>query len=53
MLANIRVRLLYMPGSDVFLVFNNTHRFDDSIDPRPRDFDRRALVAKVTYLLAF
>jgi ABC-type glycerol-3-phosphate transport system permease component len=32
MQANIRVRLLYLPGSDVFLVFNNTHRFDDSID---------------------
>jgi hypothetical protein len=53
MLANIRIRLLYMPGSDVFLVFNNAHRFDDSIDPRPREFDRRAVVAKITYLLAF
>jgi hypothetical protein len=53
MQANIRVRLLYMPGSDVFLVFNNTRRFDDRFAPRPREFDRQALVAKITYLLAF
>ena len=53
MSANIRLRLLYRPGSDLFLVFNNTRRFDDRFDPRPRDFDRRAIVAKLTYLIAF
>lgn len=51
--ANIRVRLWYRPGSDVFLVLNNMHRFDDTVNPRPRDFDHRAIMAKITYLLAF
>jgi hypothetical protein len=51
--ANIRVRLWYRPGSDVFLVLNNTRRFDDRFDPRPREFDRRAVMAKMTYLVSF
>ena len=51
--ANIRVRLLYRPGSDFYFVVNTGHRFDDRFDPRPPEFDRRALVTKLTYLLAF
>jgi hypothetical protein len=51
--ANIRVRMLYRPGSDIFLVFNNVHRFDDRLGARAREFDRQTVVAKITYLLAF
>ena len=51
--ANIRVRLLYRPGSDFYFVVNTGHRFDDRFDPRPPEFDRRAVVTKLTYMLAF
>ena len=51
--ANIRLRFLYRPGSDFYLVLNTGHRFDDRFDPRPPEFDRRAVVMKLTYLLAF
>jgi hypothetical protein len=51
--ANIRVRFLYRPGSDFFLVVNTGHRFDDRFDPRPPEFDRRAVVTKLTYMFTF
>lgn len=51
--ANIRVRLLYRPGSDFYFVVNTGHRFDDRFDPRPPEFDRRAAVTKLTYMLTF
>ena len=52
-IANIRVRLLYRPGSDLYVVINTGHRFDDRFDPRPLEFDRRAIVTKLTYMLSF
>jgi hypothetical protein len=51
--ANIRLRLLYRPGSDLYLVFNTVHRLDHQFDPRPLEFDRRSAVTKLTYMLAF
>jgi hypothetical protein len=51
--ANIRVRLLYRPGSDLYFVINTGHRLDDRFDPRPPEFDRRAVVTKLTYMFAF
>lgn len=51
--ANIRIRLLYRPGSDLYIVVNTGHRFDDRFDPRPPEFDRRAVLTKLTYMLAF
>lgn len=50
--ANIRVRLLYRPGSDFYFVFNTAHRFDDRFNPRPASFDRRTVVTKLTYMLS-
>ena len=47
MLANIRLRYIYTPGSDLYLVYNETQVVEGSslID--------RAILFKATYLLRF
>ncbi len=47
MLANIRFRYIYVPGSDLYLVYNETQVAEGS-----RLIDR-AFIVKATYLLRF
>lgn len=47
--ANARFNVIHRPGSDFFLVINEVRGSDAS----PWDFDRRAAVAKLTYLARF
>jgi hypothetical protein len=53
LVANIRIRLLYRPGSDLYFVVTRGHRLDDRVTPRPPEFDRLAVVTKLTYLITF
>jgi hypothetical protein len=49
--ANIRVRWIHRPGSDLFLVYNTSHRFVNFPDVRTTSDDQKAGVVKLTYLI--
>jgi hypothetical protein len=51
--ANIRVRWIHHAGSDLFLVYNTSHRLGTSFDPRDVIDDQRAGIVKLTYLIRF
>ncbi|MCC7417557.1 MAG: carbohydrate binding family 9 domain-containing protein [Acidobacteria bacterium] len=51
--ANIRIRWIHRPGSDLFLVFNTSRRFAPPGEPREADDDQRAGILKLTYLIGF
>ena len=51
--ANIRLRWIHRPGSDLYLVYNTSHRFLNQFDPHSVNDDQRAGVMKITYLIGF
>ncbi len=51
--ANIRIRWIHRPGSDLYLVYNTAHHYADRLDLQNVLDDRHAGVMKLTYLVAF
>jgi hypothetical protein len=51
--ANIRVRWIHRPGSDLYLVYNTAHKLLDPLEPRRVTDDTKAGVIKLTYLIGF
>jgi hypothetical protein len=45
--SNVRLNIIHRPLSDLFLVYNERH------DSRSGEVLNRALIAKMTYLIAF
>ena len=51
--ANIRIRWIYKPGSDLYFVYNTSHKFLDRFEPRSVADDQSAGVMKLTYQIGF
>ena len=49
---NVRFNFIYRPGSDIYIVYNDT-RFQNVLNPTAAQVPTRALILKVTHLLSF
>jgi hypothetical protein len=50
---NFRLRYLYRPGSDLFLVYSESRNYSDAAVRTGHGLVNRAVIAKLTYSLDF